>query len=623
MLRYIAPSLLIFSIFALQPTTAASADSIGEWAGTLEGDFRGYDDGAFGDFKRYAEFTFNVNQDGTIAGSGTGWEHYASYDGCILGRAADVTFDITGYVDQGVAVLRFTEVTPDWYQTIDCTGYSDSFTMHPFRAWRSYFEIELQDGASVDSGAGTRRPGSDYPMPSGSDVFMIGGGNAPLGCPALTITPTMPPASDPRKDALPTDTVSYRMQVAWQGTVPTKVYFGIEGGGENVNPSFTFNPANMHTNPISVLMDVSTSQASEGQYLISVDAWVIDPATGQECHSAATADFILNVAEETQVIEFTRRDGAVQTTNEEDAQGFVVETGDDGATSFKFTSDDGSSSTTVDAGNNTKFTFARVASLVEKATQQEDHDFAYELVTREEDHEFAYRLWQAEEEGLLATILGKVEKLGNSIRDFVTASDLGRSAIIESHDTLTCLLAPADPSVADLCSQKVMIYLAEGQLHVVDVSEKSRMIDRVDSRPVVLADNSLIIPTDTELTVSVSQSPDSVVTTVALIEGSAIVVDLVSEDVKLITSGQEYHMDAYIAADNTVSTRNVVESTSAMVRWWDTPNLEADEGFITAVIVTAIVFLLIIIGGIIVGIYLLVKKIRGKRKQEKAGNPPR
>jgi hypothetical protein len=127
------------------------------------------------------------------------------------GSADNVEFDISGYVDGNEAVIAFDNVTPDLYPTVDCGGYSDSFTMHPFGIWRSYFAIELRDGAAFDSGAGTTEL-AGYPAPGGADVLVIGGGGGPAGCPALTITPTMSLASDPRINASPTDTASYRMR---------------------------------------------------------------------------------------------------------------------------------------------------------------------------------------------------------------------------------------------------------------------------------------------------------------------------------------------------------------------------------------------------------------------------
>lgn len=557
---------LILPSVSFAPATAAA----GEWTGTIDGDFRGVDDGSFGDFRRHAEFTFTVKQDGAISGSGTGWEQKARYydDGSLCGEGrADVTFRVSGSFDRttGKAEIKLEEFTPPTYND-SCFNV----VMHPFGSWRS-FKIELKDGASLDSGAGTRRPGSDYPPPRGTDVLVMHGEGEVIGdkppaeCPALTITPTLPPASDPRNLAKPSDGVSYRLRVDWGGSLPVSVDFVVIGGdGQTIIPQFQFDPANMTTTPISVLMDVTTRHAATGSYPIGIGVQVRDPDSGQLCWAATAVALVVSEESRASVLSLIRQSGDVNIMPDaaEDGTGVVVETGNDGAATLTAPSS-ADNSTTVDVNSNTRFTFDQLAKMVEKARDQE---FAYELGAREEDEQFAYELWESQEESLVNTLLGKVEKISNSIRDFVYSSALGRDAIIRSNDILTCLIAPADPQVADLCSQQSMIFIHKGELHVVDVSEKSRAIDKVNE-PVLLTDNSLIIPTDTEYAVKVQQSRSSVVTTVTMLEGSAIVVDLVSEDVKLVNAGQQYSMSASDAG-GAIQTKDDIQDMSQNPGWW-------------------------------------------------------
>lgn len=160
--RALLASALLLLFILQSPTLASASVKTGEWVGTIEGDFTGLEDGLFAHFQRHAEFTFRVNGDGTITGSGTGSEWVVDKN-C---GSNNVSIDITGFIaTTGEAVMTF-EIMPDEYQ-VYC-GYP----MHAFSSWRS-FEIELDDGSSLDSGAGTRWPGPGYSQPSGTDVLTI------------------------------------------------------------------------------------------------------------------------------------------------------------------------------------------------------------------------------------------------------------------------------------------------------------------------------------------------------------------------------------------------------------------------------------------------------------------
>ncbi len=604
--------MLSLALVLQTPSAFAQVDRslVGEWAGTLDGNFRGYDDGAFGDFERHAELAFTVEDDGTIHGFGAGWERYSSIGGCIQGNADYVEFDISGYVDGSQAVIAFDNVTPDLYPTVDCGGYRDSFKMHPFGIWRSYFAIELRDGAAFDSGAGAKEL-SGYPAPGGADVLAIGGGGGTAYCPPLTLTPTMPPASDPRVTASLTDTVSYRMQVAWEGAVPVRVNFDVEGGGETVRPSFVFNPANMQSSPISVLMDVQTMNAEKGQYPIAVQARVVDPDTGEECLSN-TADFILDVGAESQDIVFTKRDGTVNVVAEGEAT--VVETGGDGAAGFAFGNEESATgTTTIDVGADT-------------AIKQEKLDYVEKLLA--DKARTAEELAWTDNDLINYKEPGAWERIKDSVQEFVDSTAL--SAAAADANLYSCLFA-FDANAAEICSGESAVYVSRGDLHLDHTSPSGEAIDRVnepdkvsmwDRLRVLLTPTAVIVPNGTEMTVNVEQSAGSSVTTVTMLEGSAVVIDLITEEVRLVQAGEAYRMDASFA--DTASASNSVESVNpdSMTRWWSTDEeierLLQDEGFITAVAVGVVAVFVGIVAAIGVVIYLIVRRIR-KRKQAGTG----
>jgi hypothetical protein len=614
-----AVTLVILMISTTLGTNSASAlvnrSLVGEWTGTLDGDFTGYDDGASGVFARHAEFAFIVEEDGTISGSGTGWEQYSDIGGCTQGQADYVEFEISGYVDGDTAVLAFDNVEPTVYPTVYCGG-GDSFTMHPFGVWQSYFEIDLKDGASVDSGAGTRMPAGYTTRPSGTDMLVIYGGGAPAECPALIITPTMPPASDPRKVASMTDSVSYRMQVAWEGTTPARVNFDVQGGSDSVRPSFVFNPANMQSSPISVLMDVATAHAEEGQYPITVDAWVIDPDTGLECHAAETANLILDVAVEPEVIVFTKRAGQVQVMPEQDDGSVIIETGTDSTATFVIGDEQASdASTTLDVGSNTEIKKYDRVDYIEKILA--------------EKAKTADTLAWTDNDLLDYKPPSAWERIKSSIEEF--AKDTTLTAAAGDATLYSCLFAPLDANTAEVCTGQSAVYISQGDLHLLHDSSSEKAIDRVNADiststlydrlvRLLMTPTAVIIPNGTELAVDVEQSDGSSITRVTVLEGSAVVIDLVTEEVRLVEAGQKYSSD--VSFGDTVNAKNNLETISqdSITRWWDsnddTLDLEFDEGFIMTVLVISLVIFFGIVAAIIVGIYFVIKKIKNRKKQK-------
>lgn len=296
--------MLVLSAASMAFPAFAVPDSslVGEWTGTIRGDFRGLDDGAFGFFKRSADITFTVEKDGTITGTGTGWESYDSGYSCgSKGRADNVMITVSGFILPDGKTANISIKNTVTYQTVYGCNESPGFPMHPFRAWQ-VFEMQLKDGATFDSGAGNRRPGSDYPAPSGTDVLTVRGGGGgtpdvtdpPAEC-GLTITPTLPPASDPRNLAKPSDNISYRLRVDWAGALPVSVNLAAVGGdGESIIPQFTFDQITMSATPTSVLMDVITRHAAPGTYPIVIGAGANDPDSGERCVAVTTVTLVVS-----------------------------------------------------------------------------------------------------------------------------------------------------------------------------------------------------------------------------------------------------------------------------------------------------------------------------------------
>jgi hypothetical protein len=424
----------------------------------------------------------------------------------------------------------------------------------------------------------------------------------------------MPPASDPRVTASLTDNVSYRMQVAWEGTVPARVNFDVEGGGETVRPSFVFNPANMQTSPISVLMDVETMNAEKGQYPIAVQAWVVDSDTGEECRSN-TADFTLDVSAESQVIVFTKREGAVNVVPEGEAT--VIEAGGDGEARFAFGNEESADGiTTIDVGANT-------------AIKQEKLDYAEKIMA--DKARTAEALAWTDNDLIKYQAPGAWERIKDSVQEFMENTALDAAAA--DANLYSCLFA-FDADAAEICTEESTVYISKGDVHLYHKSPSSEAIDRVnepdkesmwDRLRVLLTPSAVIVPNGTEMTINVEQTAASAVTTITMLEGSAVVIDLITEEVRLVQAGEAYKMDVSFAG-NTVDASNSVESVNpdSVTRWWASSDEEVerllqDEGFVTAVVVGVVAVLVGIVAAIGVGIYFIVKRIRRKQQADAPG----
>ena len=324
--RKITLALAACSILILQAISfgivPAKAQSENEWTGTIATDLKytwtEFDGTRTVEITRSAEISFTVPEDpysfGDITGQGSGSEeynlHYTVSDGsgeCPESHdqgSIDVTFELRGYVDEGTgkAILEMRQLTP--YQYIvdrGCVGPYDStgYYVYAFESWNTgSFEIDLQDGAVFEQDIGTGRDGLDRLTIHGSDTQPpVNNGDE---CPTLTITPTLPPASNPRKSAGPSDIASFRLQLDWTGPVPAEVTLEvINGDGPTIIPEFSFNPVRItSSSPTSVLMDVTTNHAAPGEYHLTVQAAYFDFNAEEPCTIiVATTEVVLVVTE--------------------------------------------------------------------------------------------------------------------------------------------------------------------------------------------------------------------------------------------------------------------------------------------------------------------------------------
>lgn len=543
---------------------AAAASFVGEWTGRIDGDFTG-DSGAYGNFKHSADLTFVVAKDGSISGEGTGWEVFERGGGHLNGRADNVTFKIRGEIvdyDTGEARLRLEEVTPSTYPVFNDQG-TQVFVIWPFYNWEVLY-IELKEGARVDNDAFQDAGSGDT---SGTDEFVITGSDVIVACPQLTITPTMPPSSDPRNLAGPTDTASYRFDVAWEGTTPVRVNFDVQGGDDSLRPSFAFNPANMQSSPINVIMDVTVDGAEEGDYSLTIDAWVIDPDTGEECHAIEAAEVVLVVGESRAAdLKLIKRVGPVEITQEEtDAgnQNVKITTGSDGLATFVVAgierTNDAISTTTINVGSNT-------------AASEYDHVDHFAKVLDEKAKAPETPEW-------IANYFQKYKQPSvlEELKELVFEVSVSDSAVY------SCLFAPIDSNSADLCGEHSIVYVSDGELHLHHQTATGEAADRLMAETekqvaelawdklfrALATPNALIIPEGTELTVDVQEHSNSMVTTVVMLEGSAIVVDLASEKVQLVNAGERYSLETSVSGQTVSSTDSLTNIEIASVpQWW-------------------------------------------------------
>lgn len=466
-------------------------------------------------------------------------------------------------------------MTPTTYPVFNDQGIQ-VFVNWPFYNWEDFY-IELREGARVDNDAFLDAGSGDA---GGTDEFVVAGSNLIVVCPQLTITPTMPSASDPRNLAGATDNASYRFEVAWEGTTPAKVYFDVAGGNDSVKPNFVFNPANIQSSPISVLMDVTTDGAEEQEYVFYVDAWVLDPDTGKECHAIEAAAVVLVVSESRAAdLELIKRVGQVEITQEETdagSQNVMIKTGSDGLVTLIVAgtekTNDAVSATTIDVGSNT-------------ATSEYDHVGHFAKVLDEKSKAAETPEW-------IANYFQKYKQPSvlEELKERVLEVSASNSAVY------SCLFAPIDSNSANLCGEHSIVYVSEGDLHLYHQTATREAADRLMAETekqvaelawdklfrALATPNTLIIPEGTELTVSVEQSSSSSTTTVTLLEGSAIVVDLASEEAQLINAGERYSLETSLSGQTVSSTGRTDDvNEDSVTKWWQVADIEIGD-FATA-----------------------------------------
>lgn len=581
----LAPALCLVLILQVASVLTVPAQAQSEWTGTIDKvvDWTN-ENGDTEDYIIGGEITFTV-EGGRIFGNGIAWIEYTvvvkngEYGDCLFeGRHDNLEFEFSGDYDENTGKADLTLDPPSFYDNEPthipgsreanfCRpgGLYEDYLIAPFAnsyAYPSYDlgSFDLVDGATIDGQLGYGDAGYNR-------LVIYGPTGQKNECPELAITPTMPPAYDPRNLAGPTDTASYRFNIAWEGTTPVKVNFDVQGGNDSVNPIFAFNPANMQTSPINVIMDVSTSEAEEGEYPITIDAWVIDPETGEECHAARTT--VTLVVGESRAVDLPliKRVGQVEITPEDTeagGQNVILETGNDGAATFIVAdtekADDSVSITTVDVGSNT-------------AIKEYDHVDYIERILEDKAKTAETLAWT-----------------DNDLLKYKGLSDWEslKSAIFAADANLYSCLFALDANTIEICGEQSIVYVSNGEVHLDHKSAKGEAADRLlteiekqaelseRTKPLwdkllkaLATPNTCIIPNGTEITVNVQQSAGSSVTSVTVLDGSALVVDLVSEEITLVNAGERYTLETSFAGQSASSTDTLESiSSGSILHWW-------------------------------------------------------
>jgi hypothetical protein len=105
----------------------------------------------------------------------------------------------------------------------------------------------------------------------------------PTTCPTMYLTEGLAPAATRSND----DNVY--ITVYWGGQTPVSVEFGAFPQSPAITTDFAFNPVQMMSSTVSVLMNVYTANAQDGNYIINVAAQVTDPQSGQPCNAGIKA----------------------------------------------------------------------------------------------------------------------------------------------------------------------------------------------------------------------------------------------------------------------------------------------------------------------------------------------
>jgi len=130
--------------------------------------------------------------------------------------------------------------------------------------------------------------GDDYNLGSqGQTTVSITGGQEEEVCPGFYLSEGLAPAASTTGDD------NIYITVHWGGEIPSgglSVEFGAYPHSQDITADFAFNPITMYGASSSVLMNIKTQGAPDGNYVVSVAAQTTDPQTDEQCTTGINAD---------------------------------------------------------------------------------------------------------------------------------------------------------------------------------------------------------------------------------------------------------------------------------------------------------------------------------------------
>ena len=447
------------------------------------------------------------------------------------------------------------------------------------RGWSPSLNIESLLGsclASIASGYYANTACHEFPIQGGLNNITKGGGNtAPTSvsgntqlilvdskkkiieveeCPEFTITPTMPPASDPRGFATPDqDSAAFRFNIFWGGETPVQANFqtNSEGGG-TISSKFLFNPATLTTELTNVILEATTKTTPEGTYSIDVTSTIMMPNSNLICTSNTEVSLV--VSRSITDFRLVSHAGLVQVTNENPTPAggaaVLVKTGDNGSATFEIKAADTSTPnesniiTTIDVGKNTE---VRHYNNVVNIGDEFDDEFIQEDIR----NTMLYRN--------KGPIIHLVEAAWEGV------NEIALSLVMEQQhqNWYRCIFASPGTNNHELCSG-IDIFITNGQLHFYRTDETMSEEKYWD---IILHDYHIVIPLGTDLILNTQRYGNSSLT---VINGSAVVINLISGQAQVVNAGQQLDMTISISG-NSISTKDQIIDTDmdSIPQWWD------------------------------------------------------
>ncbi len=424
---------------------------------------------------------------------------------------------------------------------------------------------------------------SEFPILGGSNNITKGGGNtAPTSvsgstqlilvdskkkvievekCPEFTIIPTMPPESDPRGFATPDqDSASFRFNIFWGGENPVQANFQTNSeGGDTISSKFSFNPATLTTELTNVILETTTKTTPEGTYSIDVTATIMMPNSNLTC--TTNTEVFLVVSRSISDFRLVAHTGQVQVTREDPTPAggaaVLVRTGDNGSATIEIKATDISTpsnstvTTTIDVGKNSE---TRYYNNVVNIADEIDDEFIQEDIR----NSALYR-----DKGPIIRVVEAAWESVNEILLMSVEQQLGSDLVSKALKTFRCTFASSGTNNHEQCSG-IDIFITNGQLHFYRTNEPMTNKKLWD---ILLHDYHIVIPLGTDLMMNSQHYGNSSLT---VINGSAVVINLISGQAQVVNAGQQLDMTISISGNSIITEDQIIDmDMDSIPQWWD------------------------------------------------------